>query len=245
MPKCSIVPPAATIAAGITSRRSTIAEAPCTSTMSAPARRPPRCAARARPLGASQRSSPTSVQPSAVSRASVTSRVLSRMLSLRPGNRVWTSATRRGRNAATRSSFSPSRRIRRRIGGGGNRGLRHRERDDLHRRHHLARLDDRVGRQGSERHRLVDQIEPVEPVAVDDEEALCRGEQIGAAGKGGGGRDVGAGGGGGDAVRRLVLAQHRRARGAPRRHGRGRRRRSRRRRQPTAPGLSSAPPRRA
>ena len=41
-------------------------------------------------------------------RALVTSTVLSRMLSLRPGNRVWISPTTSGRNAATFISWPPS-----------------------------------------------------------------------------------------------------------------------------------------
>ena len=43
--------------------------------------------------------------------------------------------------------------LRRELGGGGNRLFRHRERDDLDRRDHLARFDDRERRQRAERHR--------------------------------------------------------------------------------------------
>ena len=129
----------------------------------APARRP---YARSAPRIAS-------AEPSAASRVSVTARVLSRMLSFSPGSRVWISATRRGANAATRSSGSA---LGREGGGARHRCLRHRERDDLHRRHHLPRLDDREGRQGAERHGLVDEVEPVEPVAVEHQEAARLGD---------------------------------------------------------------------
>src|SRR5207302_1435050 len=54
-----------------------------------------------------QRSSATRRQPSAARRCSVTWRVLSRMLSLKPGSRVWISAMSRGTKAATRNSGSP------------------------------------------------------------------------------------------------------------------------------------------
>ena len=126
------------------------------------------------------------------------------MLSLRPGSRVWISATRSGANAATRSSDSPSA-----ANGGGarHRFPRHGERDDLDRRDHLARLDDRERRQCAEGHRLVDEVETVEPVAVEDQEAARLGEEVGASGEGGRGRDIRAGDGGGDAVGRRVLAQ--------------------------------------
>ena len=73
MPKCSIWPPACSTAAGITSRRSTMTEAPCTSTISAPdVDGGGDEQAQARRRYASQRSSDTSAEPSAVSRASVT-----------------------------------------------------------------------------------------------------------------------------------------------------------------------------
>jgi hypothetical protein len=69
----------------------------------------------------------------------------------------------------------------------------HRERDDFDRRHHLLWLDDRVGRQRAQGHRLVDEIELVEAIAVEDQQALCLSEEIGAAGKGGGTANAGSG----------------------------------------------------
>ena len=106
IPKWSICPPAATTASGMTSRRSTMTEAPCTKTRSAPVLAAAAiCGARSVTV-CSQRSSETSRQPRAARRCSVTARVLSRMLSLKPGSRVWISATSRGTKAATRSKGS-------------------------------------------------------------------------------------------------------------------------------------------
>ena len=108
---------------------------------------------------------------------------------------------REGRDPQQRPAFGRER------GGARDRVLGHGERDDFDRRDHLARLDDREGRQGAERHRLVDQVEPVEPVAVEHQEAARLGVQIGASGKGRRRRDIRAGDDGGDAVGGLVLAQ--------------------------------------
>ena len=74
-----------TTAAGITSRRSTIAEAPCTSRISTPCRRRRGSAAPARRPCASQRSSKTRRQPSAASRCSVTPPGLVEDAFLEPG----------------------------------------------------------------------------------------------------------------------------------------------------------------
>jgi hypothetical protein len=65
----------------------------------------------------------------------------------------------------------------------GDRRLRHGERDDLDRRDHLARLDDGEGGQGAQRHRLVHQVELVEPVAVEHQQAARVGKQGGASGE--------------------------------------------------------------
>jgi hypothetical protein len=96
------------------------------------------------------------------------------------------------------------------LGGNGgrarHRGLGHRERNDLDRRHHLFRLDHGIGGQGPQGHRLVDQIEPVEPLAIENQQSLGLCEQIGAAGERRGGRDPRAGGSGGDAIGGGVLA---------------------------------------
>ena len=89
MPKCSMVPPTASTAAGMTSRRSAIAEAPNTMTSSAPlvehlverARRAPRSrAARAAPRRSSRRAG--------ASRSAVTRSVFSITLSASPGSTV-------------------------------------------------------------------------------------------------------------------------------------------------------------
>src|SRR6185437_10906777 len=68
-------------------------------------------------------------------------------------------------------------------------GARRGERDDLDRRYHLSRLNDRVFRQRAERYRFVHQVEPIEPRAVEDQEAARLGVEIGAAGKRVGGTD--------------------------------------------------------
>ena len=96
---------------------------------------------------------------------------------------------------------------RREVRGPGDSGFRHGERDDLDRRDHLARFDDSKGGQGPEGHRLIHQVEAVEPVAVEDEKAARLGKQIGAAGKGIGDGDVGPRRGGRDAGGGLVLPQ--------------------------------------
>ncbi len=74
--------------------------------------------------------------------------------------------------------------------GGGDRAAalddvaRRGEGNDLDRRHHLLRLDERVGRQRRQRHRFVDEVERVERVAVDDAEPVRIGEEVDAAGEG-------------------------------------------------------------
>src|SRR6266851_1238454 len=108
MPKCSIVPPHSLIAAGMTSRRSTIAEAPAIRIRPGfPAAASLIRAARL-PTAWAQRSSPISRLPSEARRDFVTSTVLSRMLSLSPGSRVWISVASVGISGATRSSLPPS-----------------------------------------------------------------------------------------------------------------------------------------
>ena len=106
MPKCSIVPPTASTAAGMTSRRSAIAEAPNTMTSSAPCVAAPR---RARSASAAvscgTRRSATIVAPAGASRSAVTRSVFSITLSARPGSMVEITPTLRtaiGRDAHQR-----------------------------------------------------------------------------------------------------------------------------------------------
>ena len=109
MPKCRISPPARTIPAGPTSRRSTTAEAPITSSRSAPAATSP---SSARPIASSwcaQRTGGSSEPVSAVIRASVIAIVLSVTLSFRPGSSVTTSPTFRWRNGCSVSGLAPCR----------------------------------------------------------------------------------------------------------------------------------------
>ena len=158
MPKCSMWPPTASSAAGITSRRSAIAEAPNTMTSSAPAlstssiarakrrtlvRHAPlgddRGAGRREPLGGDLRASSRS--PSARARAATS----------RPRRPCGCDRARRASAAALHAG---QRRIARRFGD--------RERDDLHGRDHLAGDHRLEGRQRRERDRLVDAIERVD-----------------------------------------------------------------------------------
>ena len=63
-------------------------------------------------------------------------------------------------------------------------GARRGEGDHLDRRHHLACLDQGVGRDGAESHGLVEKIEPVHPRIVDHGEAVRFGKDVAAAGEG-------------------------------------------------------------
>ena len=93
MPKCRISPPACTMPAGPTSRRSTTAEAPTTSSRSAPCEI---SASSALPIGASScgvRSGGSSEPVSWVIRCSVAAMVFSVTLSFRPGSSVTTRPT--------------------------------------------------------------------------------------------------------------------------------------------------------
>ena len=55
------------------------------------------------------------------------------------------------------------------------------ERNDLDRGDHLLGFDRREWRQSAERHRLVHQIEAVEPFPIEDQKSSCLGEKVGAA----------------------------------------------------------------
>jgi hypothetical protein len=80
------------------------------------------------------------------------------------------------------------------------------ERDDLDRGDHLLGLDRREWRQSAERHRLVDQVEPVEPFRVEHQKSSRLGEEVGAAREGGRRFDLRPGCGRSDPPGRLVLA---------------------------------------
>ena len=92
MPKCSTTPPAASIAAGSTSLRSVIAEAPAISRRS-----PLLCRIRSARAAVSwaERASLISRPPVARTRSAVIATVLSSTDSLTLGSRVWISATSR------------------------------------------------------------------------------------------------------------------------------------------------------
>ena len=93
MPKCSIRPPTASTAAGITSRRSAMAEAPNTTTSSAPSFSTSSIALASAPCSCGTRRSATIVAPAGASRSSVTRSVLSTTLAASPGSSVETTPT--------------------------------------------------------------------------------------------------------------------------------------------------------
>jgi hypothetical protein len=80
------------------------------------------------------------------------------------------------------------------------------ERDDLDRGDHLLGFDRREWRQRAERHRLVDQIEPVEPFRIEHQKSPRLGEEIGAAREWGRRFDIRPGCGRSDPPGGLVLA---------------------------------------
>ena len=111
---------------------------------SAPRRPPPRRAA--------VRRSAVTRLPERASRASVTLTVLASTLSLTPGSTVWTRPTLSGRNGLTAKASRPAHSRsdlidQRRLDG---------ERDDLHRRHHLAGLDRGILGDGGDGDRRID-----------------------------------------------------------------------------------------
>ncbi len=107
MPKWSMQPPAASIPAGITSRRSVIAEAPAISTISASALRAAAMAAETASVSCGTRVSERRRLPMDSIRPRTMATVLSRTDSLRPDRRVWMRATPRARKGATRTSGPP------------------------------------------------------------------------------------------------------------------------------------------
>ncbi len=93
MPKCSILPPISVIAAGITSRRSAIAEAPNTITSSAPRPSSSLIDAASAASSCGTRRSAMMLAPAGASRSAVTRRVLSITFGASPGSRVETTPT--------------------------------------------------------------------------------------------------------------------------------------------------------
>ena len=182
MPKCSMRPPAASIAAGITSRRSAMAEAPNTITSSAPSRSTSSIALASAPCSCGTRRSATMRAPAGARRSSVTPSVLSITL-------VGKARQQRRDDADLADAVGRDPNQRRRFA---------RDRERAHRASlprtakgmiftvadHLARDHRLEGRQCREGDRLVDPVERVDRVLVDHQHAGGLGEQIGAAGEG-------------------------------------------------------------
>ena len=94
MPKCSMAPPMPEIAAGITSRRSAIADAPNTITSSAPRPSNSLIAAFSAVSSCGTRRSAMMVAPAGASRSAVTRKVFSTTFGASPGSKVETMPTR-------------------------------------------------------------------------------------------------------------------------------------------------------
>ena len=103
MPKCSIRPPTASTAAGITSRVSAMADAPNTTTISAPAFSTSSSALASALVSCGTRRSATIMAPAGASRSCVTRKVFSITLSASPGSTVEMMPTLRSLNGATRT----------------------------------------------------------------------------------------------------------------------------------------------
>ena len=95
MPKCSTRPPAASIAAGITSRRSAMAEAPKTTINSASDAPSATSSCVSAPASCGTRASRTMAASAGASRSPSTSSVFLTTEGLSPGSSVETTATRR------------------------------------------------------------------------------------------------------------------------------------------------------
>ena len=106
----------------------------------------------------------------AARRSRVIRTVLSSTFAARSAARSGSAAARQGRNGATRSSGPSASAVRQRSSSARRDG----ERDDLDGRHHLPRLDHGMLGQRGERHRLVDPVEAVDPVAIDDQQSARR-----------------------------------------------------------------------
>jgi len=107
MPARTTVPPARSIAAGTTSEKSLIAEAPKITTMSL-SRASEAAASATGPISCGVRRSAVNRPPERARRASVTRSVLSRTLALTPGRTVWMTPTRIGRKALTAKISPPA-----------------------------------------------------------------------------------------------------------------------------------------
>ena len=181
MPKCSISPPTASTAAGITSRRSAMAEAPNTITSSAPALSTSSMARASAACSCGTRRSATMVAPAGAMRAAVILRVLSTTFgdkSRQQGRHNADLAHLIRRHVDDRLSLPGlADRLVARSGGYG-------KRYDLHGGDHLAFNHRLERRQRGNRHRLVDAVEPVDRVLVEHQHAGGFREQIAAAGEG-------------------------------------------------------------
>ncbi len=111
IPKCRISPPAATIAAGPTSRRSTTAEAPAISSISAPCAISASSAATTGASSCGTRRAGSSVPVRRFTRSVVTAIAFSVALSFMPGSSVTTRPTWSGRNGCRVSAGPPCRAI--------------------------------------------------------------------------------------------------------------------------------------
>ena len=167
MPKCSMRPPIASSAAGITSRRSAIAEAPNTMTSSAPclstssiARASAVSLVRHAPLGDDRGAGGRQPLGGDLQRLVDHLGREPRQQRSRPRRPCGCDRARRGPAAACAAASAASR------AAAGDR-----ERNDLHRRDHLAGDHRLVGRQRRQRDRLVDAVEPVDGVLVDHQHA--------------------------------------------------------------------------
>ena len=98
MPNCRTLPPLRSIAAGITSRRSMMADPPITSTMPAPPASAPWMTSPKAAGSCGARRSTASLAPIAASRRLVTATVLSSSAGFMAASSVWINATLRGRN---------------------------------------------------------------------------------------------------------------------------------------------------
>ena len=170
MPRCSTSPPALVTAMGITSPRSTMADAPntrigsqpsaCISAMAAVTSRNVMRDHAHRGERAAQRRDP------------LTHRLFrlgdDRWLGLRqPGDDEPRPLVAERRDAHQRLAADDRQRL-------VQHGARHGEGDDLHGRHHLALLDDGEGLHGGERQALMQAVQRPHPLDVDDGEAVCR-----------------------------------------------------------------------
>ncbi len=204
MPKCSMLPPTASIAAGITSRRSAMAEAPNTMhKLGAFFLDLADCLRQRLPGRAARGARATMRAPAGASRSSVIFERLVDHLRRQPRQQRRHHADLLhlvGRNPqpagfAACAVFMADRKMSPATANG----------NDLHRRQHLA-FDHRiVGRQRRDRDRLVDPVHRIDRRTIDDQHAGRVGEQVAAAGEGVVGAHALARNRFGDRGRRVVL----------------------------------------